>query len=560
MTSLHDNMGAKKDPKGTQMRWTLPIDPGGKLAILVGYLPLLIPIILFFGSLYIPPLIFFDSSMGFLALRSMLEGGAFNSITVADPANIANDVAIFLTWWSPGQYLVPGSFIWLGTSYGLAISLTTLIATLIGVAGWIQVARSFAVSSFVLFVFVLGLNSFSYVTLQFGLYHGGELLLFAAAPWSLYAMRWAANKPPILCFTISLLSAALLFFAKLTGLVVFASNVIAISLVALANQRRVDSSTIAMWVASAIGALCFMVFWVARGPMPPASGSTFSFSWFPMWFSVAASAFSGISGLEFFDWFLAHRFIGYRWVRISSDLSKALELSYVFGTLGLLVMVWVWVRLRYTQYRNMAVLLLTIILFYAIAIAAMNIRGAAEVPLEERYFRYAGILFFLLLLTAVDQWRAPLAKGLACLVVIVLGLYGLKRDATFAYVQMRAGNYDPMTKLSQDISPAVLEYLRSEVRRHNFQRPIALISSPTAFVSLPRFRILHPFGGWLRYKDGTIWRRPTKWAGRAEKIFVVLPEEMALNGKAENVLQLLTSYEFASWKHTMLDGMIIYTQ
>ena len=132
----------------------------------------------------------------------------------------------------------------------------------------------------------------------FRMYYGGEVLLFAAAPWSLYAMRWAANKPPILCFAISLLSAALLFFAKLTGLVVFATNVVAISLLALVNQRRLNSSTIAMWVASAIAALCFMMFWVARGPVP-AGGSTFSFSWFPIWFSVAGAAFSGISGLEF---------------------------------------------------------------------------------------------------------------------------------------------------------------------------------------------------------------------------------------------------------------------
>ena len=68
----------------------------------------------------------------------------------------------------------------------------------------------------------------------------------------------------------------------------------------------------------------------------------------------------------------------------------------------------------------MAVLLLTIILLYAIAVAAMYLRGAS-ISFEERHFRYAGILFFLLLLTAVDQWRVPLAKGLACVVVIVLG-------------------------------------------------------------------------------------------------------------------------------------------
>lgn len=41
---------------------------------------------------------------------------------------------------------------------------------------------------------------------------------------------------------------------------------------------------------------------------------------------------------------------------------------------------------------------------------------------------------------------------------------------------------------------------------------------------------------------------------------MVLPEKLVLNGRAEVILRLLTSYEFAYWKHTELDGMIIYTQ
>jgi hypothetical protein len=535
MASLRDNIGAEKYPKSI----------GGKLSKLVVYLPLLVPIILFLSSLYIPPKIFIDSGLGFLALRSMLEGGPFNSITAADPANIANDISIFLTFSSPGQYLVPGIFIWLGTSYGLALSLTALIATLIGVAGWNQVARSFSVSPFVLLVFVFGLSTFAYVILPFRMYYGGDLLLFAAAPWSLYAMRWAANKPPIVCLAISLLAAALLFFAKLSGLVVFSTNVVAISLIGLVNQRRLDSSIIAMWAASAIGALCFMMLWVARGPVP-AGGSTVSFSWLPIWFSITSAAFSGISGLELLDWFFEHR-----WVRISSDFSMVIELSYVLGPLGLLLMVWVWLRLRYTRYRDTAVLLLTIILLYAIAVAAMYLRGA-DISFEERHFRYAGILFFLLILTALDHSRVRFANGFACLVVIVLGLYGLKNSITGVYAQMRY--YDPTTGISQDISPAVLQYLRSEITGHNFQRPVAVLSSPTAFISLPRFRILHPFGGWLEHRYGT------KWVGRAEKIFVVLPEKLVLNGRAETVLRLLASYEFDKWKHTELDGMIIYTQ
>jgi hypothetical protein len=547
LASLYDTV-AEKDPKSTRLRGLArPLALGGILPSLAMYLPLSVPMILFLASLYIPPRIVPDSIVGFLAFRGMLEGGAFNSIASPDPNNIANDVVAFVTLWSPGQYLVPGSFIWLGTNYGLALSLTTLIATLIGLSGWIRVARSFAVSSFVLFVFVLGLNTFSYITLPFRLYNGGELLLFAAAPWSLHAMRRAANKPPIVCFAISLLSAALLFFMKLTGLIVFATNVVAISLLILISQHRLNSSIIAMWVAFAVGALCFMMFWLARGPVA-ASGSTFSFSWFPIWFSATGVTISGISGLDFLGWFLGHP-----WVRIMSDTNL---LSFVLGPLGLLLMVWVWLRLRHTRYRDMALLLLTIILLYAIVFAVMWLRGAL-ISFEDRHFRYAGILFFLLLLTAIDQWRVPLAKTLACIIVIVLGFYGLKSSITGAYAQMQAGYYDPTTGISQDIvSPVILDYMRSEMTRHNFQRPIAVVPSPSAAFSLPGFRIMYIPGQYLSLEQ----MAALNFVGRAGKIFVVVQEEMLLNGKAEAELRSFSGYEFDKWSQMKLDGMVIYTQ
>jgi hypothetical protein len=427
------------------------------------------------------------------------------------------------------------------------------------VFGWIQVARSFAVSSFVLFIFVLGLNTFPYVTERFLMYWGGEVLIFAAAPWSLYAMRWAANKQPILCFTISLLSAALLFFAKLIGLIVFATNVVAISLTNVIKQRRLDTSTIAMWVACAIGALCFMMFWVWRGPVP-VGGSTMPFGWLPIWFSITSAAFSGMSALEFFHWVLRHF-----WGRGMADSWMGFESSYVLGPLGLLLMVWVWLQLRYTRYRDAAVLLLTIILLYAVVIAAAMYVSEDDVPFLERYFRYAGILFFLLLLMAIDQWPVRFAKELTCVVVIAFGLYGIKNYVTYAFAQVRAGYYDLETGISQDLmSPAILQYLRSEVTQHNFRRAILMVPSTSASISLPQFRILTgpnfgrsaspAFPKWMGYPFGT------KLVGRAEKIFVVLPEKMLPNGKAEAALRLFASYEFDNWKHTKLDGMIIYTQ
>jgi hypothetical protein len=504
------------------------------------YVLLLIPIILFFVSLYTPPTIDPDSGVGFLALRSMLEGGAFNSVTTPDPANIANDVITFLTWWSPGQYLVPGIFILLGMPYGVALSLTALIATLIGVVGWIQVARSFAVSSFVLFVFTLGLTTFPYVTDSFRVYTGGNLLLFATAPWSLYAMRWSADKSPILCFIISLLSGALLFFAKLTGLVVFAANVVGITLSSL-SQRQPSSSTIAMWTASVMGALCFMVFWVGRGAIP-ASGSAFAFSWLPIWFSLASLAFSGIYGLDLF--------LGHPWLQVKlqwpiAELQRAIV--ELLGLLGLPLMVWVWCQLRHTRCRDMAVLLVAIILVYAIALTTMYLRGA-EVSLEDRHFRYAGILFFLLLLAAIDQWGVPAAKSLVWAVVIVLGLYNLRNYAAFTYLQVRATYHDPKS--------AVLEYMRSEVTRHRVQRPIAVVW-PSVAIRLPEFRILLVDCKALPSMD---MRAALKWAGRTEKIFVVVPEEMHQSGDTEAMLRSFTDYDLDSWSRLKFDGITVYTQ
>jgi hypothetical protein len=540
-----------------------PIAFGITLPKLAIYLLLSVPIILFIVSLYVPPTMIPDSGVGFFVLRHMLEGGAFNTFTTPDASNIAEDTVIFLTWWTPGQYLVPGAFVWLGVNYGLALSLTSLVATVIGIVGWIQLARSFGVSPAVLFLFALGLTTFSYVTVPFRTYHGGELLLFAVAPWSLYVMSCVLTRPPILCFAISFLFGVLLFLAKLTGVIVFASNVAALSVLTLVSQRRLSSSLIAMWVGSAIGASCFVFFWLGHGPVPAggttfvwlgpgpvsAGGTTFAFSWFPIWFSVTGATFSGISGVDFLSRLLGHPLVG-----ILVGESGTQLLSKILGPLGLVLMIWVWFQLRHTRHRDMAVLLLAIIVLYTIAVATMYLRGAS-VDFEERHFRYAGILFFLLLLTAVDRWHKIWAKGWVCAVVVVLGLYGLKQFFTGAYAHMRSGYYDPFTGITQEVvSPRVLQYLHSEMIQHNYRRPIVVIPSSSAAISLPRFGIFYIPD--LSTED--IVAR--KFAGRAEKIFVVIQEEMRLNGKAEAILRSFTGYAFENWTEMKLDGMVIYTQ
>jgi hypothetical protein len=514
------------------------------------YVSLLLPIILFVVSVYIRPAMYSDSGFGFLVLRSMLEGGPFNYVTGPDPANIANDIAAFQTWWSPGQYLVPGAFVWLGANYGLALPLTTLISIVAGVIGWAQLARSYGVTPFVLVVFLAGLVTFRYATLPFRIYNGGEVLLFAAAPWCVYWLRYAIDGRPAACFAISLLLAVLLFLAKLTGVVVFASNVLAIALSKMARERRLTSSLFAMLAASGIAAILFLLFWIGRGEVP-AGGSGFAVSWPAIWFPVASAVFSGVATFDLLSWLFLNPS-----APILSQDAMIRFISYALGPLGLLLMFWVWYRLRSTHYRAAAIDAFTIIALYTTALIAMYVRQS-DVSFDERHLRYAGILFFLLLLVALDQWRSLVAKSFAVIGVGAFALYGISSYANGARELMRGDYYDPFSGTSQQIvSPVVLEHLRSEMVRHKWQRAIAVLPSPEAAISLPQFHII------AIHLDFTPIDRIAgqRWLGRAEKIFVIAQERMVDNGKAEALLKSFTDYDYDKWATDRIDKMVIYSQ
>jgi hypothetical protein len=522
------------------LRWNSPFS-----WCYASYVPLLIPVILFIISLSVRPTIYTDSGWGFFALRSMQEGGPFHAITSPDPDNIAGDVATFQGWWSPGQYMVPGFFVWLGADYGVAMSLTTLIATLIGLIGWLHVARSFALSPFTALLFVSGLATFRYATLAFRIYHGGEVLQFAVAPWSLYALRQALNKPPAACLVISLLTAGVLFFAKLSGLIVFAANVLAITLLDVMRERRVRSSTVAMWVASAMGSLLFHELWVARGEV--VTSGSYTVSWDAIWLPITGAVLTGFSGFDLWNWLFQHS---------SASILSQLLSTYLLVPLCLLLILWVWARLRETCYRPMAICLLVIIGLYTATIAVFFIRQGS-ISFQDRYLRYAGILLLLLLLVAIDQLRSPLAKVFATLFIAAFSAYGLLSYTTKAWELTEGRYYDSLTGTSQQVvSPKVLEYLRSESVTHNWYRPIAVLPALDAVIGLPRFRIVY-----IRLdvvsRDAIASQT---WAGRVDKIFVIVQEKMLRNSKVEALLQSFVDYEFARWEQTQLDGMVVYSQ
>jgi len=519
------------------------------------YILLLVPVTLFVIALFIRPQMTFDTASGFMALRSMLDGGSFNYVTSPDPGNIANNIETFLTWWSPGQYLMPGIFVWLGANYGLAISLTTLLGAVIGVLGWAQIARSFDVSCFVLFLFILGLVTFYYATVPFSVFNGGDVVLFAVLPWSLSALQWAAQKRPAVSFTISVLSATLLFFAKLSGIVVFAAIVAGISVADVLRQQRITFPLLAMWAGSAIAAILYLFSWQSWG-LTPATSTSYSFTWLAILFPVDAATFSGFSAIDFLQ---DLNVLIWRTLHLSAPLlseSTAIKSSsYVLGPLGLLLMSWVWFRLRDTRYRPMAIRLFPFIAFYIMAYVVMYVRSPI-VPFEERYFYFAGILSFLLLLVAMDQWHGSLTRIIPILLVGMFAAYGV---TAYAHEVLRSRHYDQASGTAMRVvPPGVLAYLRSEMAVHNWPNAIAVVPLPEAANGLPGFRIIFSFSLLDSASLEEITRQ--RWAGRTDKIFMIMNENMLGDGKAEAVLRTFVDYDFAKWSQIQMDGMVVYSQ
>src|ERR1700749_1638148 len=83
-----------------------------------------------------PPSVFPDPANGFHVMRSMEMGGGFNRLISPDQEDISKNTVQFLTWWSPGQYLMPYAFKEIfGVNTGQASALTIILCQLIGLAG-----------------------------------------------------------------------------------------------------------------------------------------------------------------------------------------------------------------------------------------------------------------------------------------------------------------------------------------------------------------------------------------------------------------------------------------
>jgi len=152
-----------------------------------------------------------DPCWGFMIMNSMEHGGHFNLLVSPAQNNIANNRYEFLSWWSPGQYMLPYFFkSLLKVTTGQAVSLTIAICGLVGLMGYYKLFTQLGFTKWIAAISIAFIASQLLFISPFTYYLGGESPIFAFMGWFLYG-----------CFSFKKITWQLLVFIFLGGLIGF---------------------------------------------------------------------------------------------------------------------------------------------------------------------------------------------------------------------------------------------------------------------------------------------------------------------------------------------------
>jgi len=240
-------------------------------------------LLLTLSSVYVPQVLGEDPGTALAAWQSMVLGGPFNSIRLPNPQDISQDTYLFLTWWTPGQYLLPGLVSKLGVSLGTASLILTVLFSVLGLVGWYKVYQQLEVEAKWIAFCLIMIASSRLFTTNFTNYTGGELLIFGGQPWSIYVfLRW--RHKPLRLFINLLLVAFFCFFLKSSYTIGFAAIGGCAGLFFLQNWRNVEARKRDFRSTGAVLCCCVVYFVATKwgflklGADPTSSQGSFNFN------------------------------------------------------------------------------------------------------------------------------------------------------------------------------------------------------------------------------------------------------------------------------------------
>ena len=245
-----------------------------------------------------PPSVFPDPANGFLVMRSMEMGGGFNLAITPSQDDISKNTSEFLTWWSPGQYLVPYSFkLLFGVNTGQASALTITLCQLLGIAGFYALFKKIGFTPLIAALSVLFIACQQFFVVPYVFYNGGEILSFAFTGWFLYGCT-ALKKTGWQLALFILFAGWIGFFCKSSVMWVYAAGLLFIW-VKLCSSKTAFGDWIksAIWIGvpAIISTGSIYLLFLSKGQNPASTAAGLKLSLKALCYPLASPLLSGFS-------------------------------------------------------------------------------------------------------------------------------------------------------------------------------------------------------------------------------------------------------------------------
>jgi hypothetical protein len=359
-----------------------------------------------------PPAVFPDPSWGFQVMRSMQMGGPFNHLVSPSHHDIAKNTSEYLTWWSPGQYLVPYVFIkLLDTNIGQASAVVVLLYQLIGLAGFYIFFKKAGFTPFLSalsLVFIVCQQAFFS---PFIFYNGGETLLFAFLGWFLYGCI-VFDKPGFKLVLFVLLSGWLGFICKSSFLWMYAAGLFFIWINLSQNNLTIKNWLIkGFWIGipSVTTIAIIYILYLSKGGNPSSGSNGFGVNLESVAFPLASPILSGFSVDDLANGLLTHND-----TPVFSE-PAALAIVALLAVLSLWLIYLIWNNVPNRNYK------LILVIFYAVSIlffGSAYIRKM-DISYEARHFRIIGLLIVPGTLFLFSRFKVVYRAALGAVVLFI---------------------------------------------------------------------------------------------------------------------------------------------
>ena len=518
---------------------------GGSIRWLAYAIVVLVPLLMAAaGWRLCPPMLNPDSAMGFYVWEAREAGGSWNCLCTPDPANIAIDHDEFLSWWSPGQYQLPGLLRLLGFTWGHVVLLTALAGCWIEVLGCWRLARATGAGPEACAWFCLASTLQWHTLFSFGHFRGGDVILNAAAPWMLLWAWQVRFRPGWFLASIPVMLAGGLYL-KLSAMLLVAPLLLAAG---LANGWRLHRRLLLLGFWAVASGLLAAATWMAvqkgylsRGPTPDAASAWNREAFSPVAFAIL-SPWLAATG--------AGNLIGriYWWLGWNVD---SLWLTGGWIVAPVAVAAWWWtgrcfLRPLAEPFRTGLIIFVgtSIVLF-----ALLFFRHSA-VGVDDRYMRPTATVLLLALAMNAES-VTPMRRRLAVIGLTAIVLFGLGSavQRCVSLARMHSCGREDVTQ--QCLSAATIARF-ARLDSQGDPRSM-LIYVPWAGIGLEirRQRAL--------ITDDLSISRQHHWQGRVPALVVSVPDVMESDGRGALARSQFADYRAAEWHGEHCAGWWFWT-